>query len=131
MRCSKCGFENATGTNSCGVCGLVFEIRCSKCDAGNSATSKFCSQCGVPLHDHPTPGAGSVPQSTSWGSESAAGRVEGERRHLTVLFSDLVDSTEIASRLDPEEWRDLVASYQRAAAQALRRFGGHIAQFLG
>ena len=72
-----------------------------------------------------------MPQSTSWGSESAAGRVEGERRHLTVLFSDLVDSTEIASRLDPEEWRDLVASYQRAAAQALRRFGGHIAQFLG
>jgi class 3 adenylate cyclase len=39
----------------------------------------------------------------------------GERRHLTVLFCDLVGSTEIAARLDPEEWREIVADYHRAA----------------
>ena len=37
----------------------------------------------------------------------------GERRHLTVLFCDLVGSTEIASHLDPEEWREIVADYHR------------------
>ena len=55
----------------------------------------------------------------------------GERRHLTVLFCDLVGSTAIAARLDPEEWRETVAGYQRAAAEAISRFGGHVAKYLG
>jgi class 3 adenylate cyclase/tetratricopeptide (TPR) repeat protein len=48
-----------------------------------------------------------------------------------VLFCDLVGSTEIAARLDPEEWRELVASYHRAAAEAITRYSGHVAKFLG
>ena len=55
----------------------------------------------------------------------------GERRHVTVLFSDLVNSTAIAAQLDPEEWRELSASYQHAAAEAVGRFGGHVAKYLG
>jgi class 3 adenylate cyclase len=47
------------------------------------------------------------------------------------LFCDLVGSTEIASRLDPEEWRETVAAYLRAAAEAITRFGGHVAKYLG
>jgi class 3 adenylate cyclase len=47
------------------------------------------------------------------------------------LFCDLVGSTEIASQLDPEEWRELVASYHRAAAEAITRYGGHVAKYLG
>ena len=50
--------------------------------------------------------------------------IAGERRHLTVLFCDLVGSTEIASHLDPEQWREIVGEYHRAAAQAIERFGG-------
>jgi class 3 adenylate cyclase len=55
----------------------------------------------------------------------------GERRHLTVLFCDLVGSTEIAAQLDPEEWREVVAAYHRAAAEAITRFGGYVAKYLG
>src|SRR5205807_4727339 len=55
----------------------------------------------------------------------------GERRHLTVLFCDLVGSTGIATRLDPEQWRETVAGYQRAAAEAITRFDGHVAKYLG
>jgi class 3 adenylate cyclase len=55
----------------------------------------------------------------------------GERRHLTVLFCDLVGSTEIAAQLDPEEWREVVAGYHRAAAEAITRYGGHVAKYLG
>ena len=58
-------------------------------------------------------------------------RAEGERRHLTVLFCDLVGSTEIASRLDPEEWRDTVAAYHRVATAAVNRFGGRVGKYLG
>jgi class 3 adenylate cyclase len=48
-----------------------------------------------------------------------------------VLFCDLVGSTEIASRLDPEEWREIVGEYHRAATQAIERFGRSVAQYLG
>jgi class 3 adenylate cyclase len=48
-----------------------------------------------------------------------------------VLFCDLVGSTEIASHLDPEQWREIVGEYHRAAAQAIERFGGYVAQYLG
>src|SRR6266571_5650678 len=56
---------------------------------------------------------------------------EAERRQLTVLFCDLVDSTVLASQLDPEELRDVVRAYQEACAKVIARFEGHIAQYLG
>jgi class 3 adenylate cyclase/tetratricopeptide (TPR) repeat protein len=56
---------------------------------------------------------------------------EAERRQLTVLFCDLVDSTVLASQLDPEELREVVRAYQEACAKVIARFEGHIAQYLG
>ncbi len=58
-------------------------------------------------------------------------RPEAERRQLTVLFCDLVDSTMLAGRLDPEEWRNVVRAYQASCAEVIQRFEGHIAQYLG
>jgi class 3 adenylate cyclase/predicted ATPase len=62
---------------------------------------------------------------------AAADRGVGERRHLTVMFCDIVSSTEIAARLDAEEWRDIVTDYHRAVTEAVARFGGHVAKNLG
>jgi class 3 adenylate cyclase/predicted ATPase len=56
---------------------------------------------------------------------------DGERRHLTVLFCDLVGSTELASRMDPEDWRAVTTAYLRAATDVVERFGGHVAKYLG
>ncbi|MEP6834258.1 MAG: adenylate/guanylate cyclase domain-containing protein [Gemmatimonas sp.] len=58
-------------------------------------------------------------------------RADGERRQLTVLFCDLVESTALAERLDAEVYRDLVRSYQRACADVIAGFDGHVAQYLG
>jgi class 3 adenylate cyclase/predicted ATPase len=55
----------------------------------------------------------------------------GERRHLTILFCDLVGSVTLAAQVDPEEWRATVAGYQRAASEAIRRFGGEVARYVG
>jgi class 3 adenylate cyclase len=55
----------------------------------------------------------------------------GERRHVTVLFCDLVDSTGIAAKLDAEEWRDLVGAYLNAASNAVTEMGGKVAKKLG
>jgi hypothetical protein len=56
---------------------------------------------------------------------------EAERRQLTVLFCDLVDSTVPAHQLDPEELREVVRVYQDTCARVIARFDGHIAQYLG
>jgi class 3 adenylate cyclase len=96
-------------------------MRCSVCNAENPNNKRFCGDCGARLS------AIVEPQVLTGGRPVS----EGERRHLTVLFCDLVNSTAIAVRLDPEEWREIVADYYRAAAQAIERFGGHVAHYLG
>ena len=56
---------------------------------------------------------------------------EAERRQLTVMFCDLVGSTELATKLDPEQLRDLMQAYQRACGEVIERYEGHVAQYLG
>jgi class 3 adenylate cyclase len=56
---------------------------------------------------------------------------QAERRQLTVLFCDLVDSTALSRRLDPEDYREVVREYQAVCAAVIQRFDGHIAQYLG
>jgi class 3 adenylate cyclase len=56
---------------------------------------------------------------------------EAERRQLTVLFCDLVDSTLLAGQLDPEDLRDVIRAYQAACATVIEPLEGHIAQYLG
>src|SRR3981189_2224569 len=57
--------------------------------------------------------------------------VAARRGPLTVVFCALVGSTGMAARLDPEQWRETVAGYHRAAAEAITRFDGHVAKYLG
>jgi hypothetical protein len=70
-------------------------------------------------------------------SKSAPGAVEeplvqeAERRQLTELFCDLVDSTRLAAAMDAEDWRELLQAYQTAGASVAERSGGHVAQYLG
>src|SRR5262245_1047374 len=56
---------------------------------------------------------------------------DAERRQLTVLFCDLVDSTRLSTQLDPEDYRDVVRAYQSACAEVIQRYDGYIAQYLG
>ena len=65
------------------------------------------------------------------GRPSVAPPSEAERRQLTVMFVDLVGSTELASGLDPEEVRELIQLYQNTVVGEITRFEGHIAKFLG
>jgi len=123
MRCSKCGSDNREGRKFCATCGAPLVVTCPKCGATNQPGERFCGECGTALA-----------QIAAVGTEEAtpiALSSTGERRHLTVLFCDLVNSTSIVAQLDPEEWQVIVADYHRAAAQAIERFGGQVAQYLG
>jgi class 3 adenylate cyclase len=81
------------------------------------------------LGPQPSPQAAALPQTAP--SPAASSTPEAERRQLTVLFCDLVDSTVLASQLDPEDLREVVRAYQDTCAKVIARFDGHIAQYLG
>ena len=64
-------------------------------------------------------------------AESAVQRRQAERRQITVMFCDLVESTSLARRLDPEDLRSVMQAYQRACGAVIERYEGHVAQYLG
>ena len=141
MRCPSCGFDNPADTSFCGDCGSSLPNSCPKCGSDNPPRFKFCGACAAPLigRTHARESASADPPrvsgeglATSADSPSTKrAPIEAERRHLTVLFCDLVGSTALASRLDPEELREVVRAYQRVCAEEIERFEGHIAQYLG
>src|ERR1700730_18461228 len=121
MRCENCSAENPRSAKFCIQCATAFPHRCQKCGFENPSEARFCAQCATPLDAAAPNRAEAEPE----------GGVTGERRHLTVLFCYLVGSSEVGSHLHPEEVREIVAGYHRAAAQAIERFDGHVAQYLG
>ena len=56
---------------------------------------------------------------------------DAERRQITILFCDLVGSTALSERLDPEDLRSILQAYQKVCGEAVERYGGHVAQYLG
>lgn len=139
MQCPGCNAKNPEGARSCDECASPLPVLCPKCRASNRAGANFCNACATPLTSGaPTPSPadsarflGGVQRIDEAASAATRPGPVGERRHLTVMFCDLVGSTEISSQLDPEEWRGLVSSYHRAATAAVERYGGHVAQYLG
>src|SRR5712692_6174909 len=124
MHCPKCDTDNPTGNNFCGRCGNALVELCTKCGAENSPTSNFCGKCGSSLGAPVSPSVAETPPVP-------VREPPGERRHLTILFCDLVGSTSMAAQVDPEEWRATVAGYQHAAAEAMTRFGGEVVRYVG
>src|SRR5262249_16294291 len=103
------------------ACGSRLPVACPNCHKLIPPDDKFCAHCGVSL-----PGAthGSARAPVQDGPL-------GERRHVTVLFSDLVNSTAIAAGFRPEEAAELSAEYLRAGSNAVACYGGHVAKYLG
>ena len=62
---------------------------------------------------------------------SASPEDRAERRQVTVMFSDLVGSTALSARIDPEDLREVISAYQKCVAEAVRRFGGFVAKYMG
>src|ERR1700704_357251 len=99
--------------------GLVGRMRCDRCGLESAAGMRFCGSCGAPLAEPWAPSA------------DDDDRIDAQRRHIPVMFCDLVGSTPIAERLDPEDFREVLSEYYAACGRAIRRFAGYIAQFQG
>ena len=62
---------------------------------------------------------------------AATTEAAAERRQVTVMFSDLVGSTALSARMDPEDLREIISAYQKCVAETVQRFGGFVAKYMG
>ena len=112
---------------------------CPNCGQANRTDAKFCDECGTPLpvrplgETAPVSSVQSKPEPLQHNRPPAPDPLPAPtgRRQLTVMFCDIVESMALAGQLDPEEWRDIVRTYQETCAGVIQRFGGYIAQYLG
>ena len=72
-----------------------------------------------------------TPLSDASPATDKAAKDTAERRQVTVMFSDLIGSTALSTRMDPEDLREVISAYQRCVAETVRRFGGFVARYMG
>lgn len=89
---------------------------------------RFFPQSDRPANYSESPADGTTSAESTTSRQPA---FEAERRHLTVMFCDLVGSTMLSEQLDPEELREVVLTYQRTSVEAITPFAGYVAQYLG
>src|SRR4029453_11885813 len=109
MRCANCATENAPGNKFCTGCGTALDSRCAQCGRALPPTARFCGACG-------TPQAVTVPRVAP----------QGERKQATVLFVDIVGSTELIAGLDAEQAGQRRQPAVAAMVEAVRRFDGTV-----
>ncbi len=117
MRCPGCGETSQERARFCTACGSALPIHCPACNEVNPQGARFCAWCGTRLPD------------AFIARANAAS--EAERRPVSVMFCDLVGSTPLSGRLDPEELAEVIGIYQTRAAGAIALFGGYIARYVG
>jgi class 3 adenylate cyclase len=153
MRCSSCGTELIAGKLFCHACGSRVVQACPNCGVTVQAGFRFCADCGYQLateagepalarasaakvaEDKPDDRlarlARHVPEELAQKILASKGVATGERKRVTVLFCDLVGSTAIAERLDPEEYHELLEQYLALAFREIYRFEGIVNQMAG
>jgi len=97
------------GASFCTACGTAAALRCSRCSEPIDSAALYCPRCGVAITAVP----------------------DAERRQLTVMFCDLVGSTPLAARLDPEEMHEVIRSYQKVCSSIVPTYDGFLARFMG
>jgi class 3 adenylate cyclase/tetratricopeptide (TPR) repeat protein len=117
MKCQNCQFDNPPGMKFCGECGTKLELACPNCNAPNPPEFKFCGACGHNLSsrsDTARPKALSFDEKLAKIQKYLPGgltekilaqrdRIEGERRHVTIMFVDMKGFTPLTEKLGPEE----------------------------
>ncbi|HEV3194319.1 MAG TPA: adenylate/guanylate cyclase domain-containing protein, partial [Polyangiaceae bacterium] len=111
------------GSRFCGHCGAALPRRCPNCAHPVAPENNFCSECGTGIATQES--ASPAPAVHRAGADAA------ERRQLTIMFCDMVGSSTLATLLDPEDQRDVVATFHACCAKEIKLLGGMVAQYLG
>src|SRR4051812_44175355 len=112
MECLSCRREAPQGEQFCIEGGTPLAASCRFCGGIIPSTAKFCCDCGFKI------------------AESAAPSL-AERRHVTVMFCDLVGSTALSARIDPEDMRAVIGTYHRCVSNVVSHLDGFVAKHMG
>jgi class 3 adenylate cyclase/tetratricopeptide (TPR) repeat protein len=118
MKCPKCQFDNREGAKFCGRCRTELSQVCPYCNSENPPENTFCDECGQKLAEEAEP-------------EKAAPELEGERKHVTVLFSDLSGYTAMSEKLDPEDLKEITTSIFSEISKVIDKYEGFVEKFVG
>jgi hypothetical protein len=138
MKCSKCQFENREEAKFCKKCGNKLELICPSCVHPYQPDSIFCDECGHDLREAKpaTPIDYSEPQSytpkfLADKILTTRSSIEGERKLVTVFFTDVASYTALADKLYPEEIHQIMDGAFKILMDEIHRFEGTINQFTG
>jgi len=118
MKCPKCQFDNREAVKFCERCGTKMELVCPNCGAQVPLDRQFCGECGQKLDE-----AKEIPK--------ALAETEGERKYVTVLFSDLSGYTAMSENLDPEELKEITSPLFIKISKIISKYEGFVEKFVG
>jgi class 3 adenylate cyclase/tetratricopeptide (TPR) repeat protein len=136
MNCPRCQHENPQHAKFCLECGVSLALTCAKCHTALPAGAKFCLECGEPV----TAGHGTsrfaapesyTPKYLAEKILTSKSALEGERKHVTILFADLKSSMELLADRDPEEARKLLDAVVIRMMEAVHRYEGTVNEVRG
>jgi class 3 adenylate cyclase/tetratricopeptide (TPR) repeat protein len=137
VNCPSCRRANRDDAQFCDGCGARLELACPACGRALRPGARFCDGCGNAVAAEPA-AAGEVRDPREYTPRHLAEKIlhnkdalEGERKHVTVLFADLVDSTPMAERIDPEEMHQLMDQCFSHILEQVHLYEGTVNQFLG
>lgn len=139
MRCPACASENRPGRKFCASCGARLSLVCSACGAANEPGEKFCGDCGAALTEAVPPPAPrpvhprmvAPPRHLAEKIHQVRAALEGERKQITILFTDIKGSMNLAEQFGPEQWFQIVEDFFKIVADGVHRFEGTVNQFTG
>ena len=125
MQCPKCQTVNRDAIKFCEQCGAKMELECPNCKAKIPIGKKFCGECGYDF----TKTSAITPQSIETPSKPTI--PDQERKHVTVMFSDLSGYTAMTEKLDPEEVKEIMDRIFGKISQVVVKYEGFIEKFVG
>ncbi len=137
MKCPACRFDNREGVKFCEQCGSKFEIECPSCKANIPFGSKFCGECGSNLiraediSEEKSATESLLDQPSAKKTPTDIAPIDGERKHVTVLFSDLSGYTDLSEKLDPEEVKETTSRIFGEISKIVGKYDGFIEKYAG
>ncbi len=137
MQCTDCQFENREEAQLCSECGHKCGRSCPECGKSIRTSSKFCDGCGCKL-ESPLETSDNVSETESSPLQPAVdlkpndvAPIDGERKHVTVLFSDLTGYTAMSEKLDPEEVKEITSRIFGEVSKIVANYDGFIEKYAG
>ncbi len=135
MVCPHCSAQVVDTAKFCSQCGGKLALVCSGCQALVQPGQKFCDQCGTAQATAKTPTEAERPRSPTGAlkrsTTASLQKPAGDRRVVTVLFTDVSGFTAMSEKLDPEEVTEIVNNFFNVLVEPIYRYGGVVDKYIG